>query len=33
MILGGIIWILVVRRRYGSLARPADQMSAADVPA
>ena len=32
MVVGGIVWILVVRRRYGSLARPADQMSAADVP-
>jgi phosphatidylglycerol:prolipoprotein diacylglycerol transferase len=32
MVVGGIIWILVVRRRYGTLARPADQMSAADVP-
>lgn len=32
MIVAGAIWILVVRQRYGSLARPADQMSAADVP-
>ncbi len=33
MISGGIVWILVVRNRYGTLARPADQTSAAEVPA
>lgn len=31
MMLAGGIWILVVRNRYGTLARPADQMPAADV--
>lgn len=33
LVIAGIVWMIVVRRRYGTLARPADQMSAADVPA
>ncbi|MDQ5895093.1 MAG: Phosphatidylglycerol--prolipoprotein diacylglyceryl transferase [Actinomycetota bacterium] len=33
IIAGGAIWIIVVRNRYGTLARPAEQMAAAEVPA
>lgn len=32
MIIGGVVWILVVKNRHGTLARPPGQMSAADVP-
>lgn len=31
LIIAGVVWILVIRNRYGTLARPADQMVAADV--
>ena len=32
LIIAGVVWILVVRNRYGTLARPAAQMVAAEVP-
>jgi hypothetical protein len=33
MMAAGTIWILVVRNRYGSLARPADQLTVPDAAA